>query len=265
MLRFKYLRLKAPSAFVHLESTCTDLCAGHVVQLAALKLAPYKRPVLLSRRRSLAGSALAGAARAHLVDGFDCTGSLPFAGTARRLVRFLDHVARGRFDLERIDLPVLVAEFQRPAKGLTAARQDVVDVLQIYRQLELHDDAALAFRLRGKHEVAHRADDDVRATALVLDAQMHRYRDLPRRMHDLSAQLVELGLPSRVLIDRGQPTVILGRHAGRQIGDVANEDPSYLVRVLSSNFLDDVRELICAALPKQDASRSSHNLHNRLE
>jgi len=125
----------------------------------------------------------------------------------------------------------------------------VVDVLQVYHRREPRDlQAAFAFYVGGKFAEAHRAGHDVRAAASVLDAVLGRYRDLPRSVRELHAQLTELNRACRFHLVEGEPVFGFGKYRGRRLKDVARSDPAYLEWMLSGSFLDDVKEIVREAL-----------------
>jgi DNA polymerase III subunit epsilon len=144
---------------------------------------------------------------------------------------------------------MLHAESRRAGVLFPIAGRAVIDVLQIYQSRERRDlETALTFYCSKRHEQAHRADQDVLATALILDAQLQRYGDLPHDVRELHRQFMEVDLAGRFRTVDGEPVFAFGKHTGRRLQDVANDDPSYLDWILAGNFFDDVKELVRKAI-----------------
>lgn len=108
--------------------------------------------------------------------------------------------------------------------------------------------AACKFYCARECKHAHQADKDAKVAALVLDAQLRRYRDLPRNVQKLHALFTEVDLANRFRLARGEIVFNFGKHAGRLLSEVARVDPDYLEWVLASDFLDDVKKLVSRAL-----------------
>lgn len=92
----------------------------------------------------------------------------------------------GGFNIKTYDLPLMKAEFERNGHTWSFEDARIIDGLRMWQVGEPRSlsDAVEAF-LQEKHDGAHRALDDVRASARVMAAQLLRFATLPRDMHQL--------------------------------------------------------------------------------
>jgi DNA polymerase-3 subunit epsilon len=112
-------------------------------------------------------------------------------------------------------------------------------------------EAAPSFYVGAKHAHAHRASDDARVSALVLDAQLKRYRDLPRTVAELHTHLTEVDLGGWFRLRDGQLVLAMGKHAGCPLAEVARRHSDYLRWPLSLELLGDTRQIAESALGGQ--------------
>src|SRR5262249_18515570 len=106
-------------------------------------------------------------------------------------------------------------------------------------------DLASAVRLYcGQEHPAHRAAQDVRAAAAVLDAQLARYRDLPRTVPALHRRLVDVDVGGWFRCEAGCVGFAVGQDQGRPLTEAAAAAPDYLLWMLNQGLLDDARHLV---------------------
>jgi DNA polymerase III epsilon subunit-like protein len=242
---FQSLRLKRPLAFVDVESTGVNPQTDRVVEVGVYKICPGEKPVSVARRVNPTVPISAAVSRVHGITDADVADCRPFAAIARTLVRFLDGCDLAGFGIKKFDLPILAAECRRAGVHFPLAGRAVIDALQIYHQRERRTlEAALSFYVGAKHAHAHRASDDARVSALVLDAQLRRP---PAPRLPPLASLART--PRRHPADR---RVCLGRSGRRLTGCRSPEcppqlQPQFLHRVLAPP--DDFGERPVQSLP----------------
>ena len=105
----------------------------------------------------------------------------------------------------------------------------LIDIYQIFCEMQPRTlSGALEFFCGMKHEKAHQADEDVDATALVLDGQLGRYADLPKNIEALHERFRH-ARPDGQVPPRGRELhFTFGKHSGRPLSEVAANDPDYL-------------------------------------
>jgi DNA polymerase III subunit epsilon len=153
------------------------------------------------------------------------------------------------YNLKKFDLPLLAYEFGRCWLDFQWTGRTIIDVFEIFRKQEPRDLAgAMSFYCGGPHEDAHAAHADVDATAMVLDAQLARYPDLPRTVRDLHERFAGVDIMGRFRREGDAIVFAFGKHAGRSLREVAAESPDYLRWMLEGDFLDDVKDLVRSAI-----------------
>jgi DNA polymerase-3 subunit epsilon len=247
----KNLCLTRPLAFLDAGSTGVNPQNDRVVEIAVLRCAPDRTTVSFLRRLNPGVPIPPSATAVHGIADADVADCCPFQAIVSDLLRFLDGCDLAGYGIKRFDLPLLVAEFRRVGVHFPLAGRAVIDALQIFHQREKRDlQAAFAFYCDGKHDHAHRPDYDVYATALVLDAQLARYRDLPRTVPALHTQLTELDLGGWFRRQSDALVFAIGKHAGRRLADVVKQHPDYIRWMLDQPLLDDTRSIIESAVKR---------------
>lgn len=175
-----------------------------------------------------------------------------------RWPRFADlaaNLAKGLVDCDfagqhvRFDLRIIAAEMQRAKVEWSYADARIVDSLELERLAYPRDLGSLHERYVGqKHDGAHGALSDCRATATVLCKQLEAHSALPRDLGELHrAQWPGwIDGSGRFRFDaEGEPRFSQwGKHAGRRMRDV---EVSYWDWILGAEFPSDVKRLASEA------------------
>lgn len=244
----KHLRLKRPLCALDLKTTGTHPDRDRVVEVAVLQLDPRKEPVTFLRRVNPGMLIPPAATAVYGITDDDVADRPPFRAIVRRLARLLDGCDLAGFGIRRFDLPFLRAEFERAGREFCLQGQAVLDALDIFHQREPRDLAAALRFYCGREHNAHRAASDVRAAVAVLDAQLARYRDLPRTVAELHRKTVGVDVGGWFRREGGRIVFAVGKHQGRPLAGVAHDAPDYLQWMLHQNLLDDARALVKRAL-----------------
>lgn len=153
------------------------------------------------------------------------------------------------YNARRFDVPLLHYEFLRSGlKGISVG-QKVIDTLRIEQRVNSHRLEAAYFRYTGRRlDQAHGAPADNSAHVEVLRRQRILHREI------LPATLDELAFPEEdENLDWGGYFVrdrdgVVRFGFGKNRGKPAASDPDYLQWMLSSNFGDDVKQVIRSQL-----------------
>lgn len=168
------------------------------------------------------------------------------------------NLAKGLVDCDfagqsvRFDLRLLTAEFKRAGVAWSYAGARIIDSLQLERLAYPRDLGSLHERYTGaKHDGAHGAMSDVRASVAVIAKQLEMHSVLPR---DLD-QLHELSWPGWIDND-GKFRFVDGVPCFSQWGKYANRpmreaDSGYWDFILSKDFGAEVKALAAAAKLKK--------------
>ena len=248
------LILRRPLAFVDLETTGTSPATDRVVEIAIFKVLPDGKEDFRCNRVNPGVPIPAEAMAIHGITDADVANEPPFASYARSLNDFLADCDIAGFNVAGFDLRMLEAEFARAGVDFSREGRAVVDAMRIFHLKEpRHLAAAVRFYCGHEHPEAHSSEDDARAAAEVLQAQLERYDDLPRDVVALD-ELCNPVDPNWIDPDgkfrwSGSDAVIaIGQHKGRTLQDLAAAEPDYLDWMLGQDFSPEVMQIIHDAL-----------------
>lgn len=251
------LELDRPLAFFDLETTGTDPMRDKIVEIAVARIDPSGERQVRVRRINPERPIPPDATAVHGIRDEDVRDAPAFRQVARSFLEFLADADLAGFNIRRFDLPLLDREFRESGLDLALSGRRVVDAMTIFHRKEPRDlGAAVRFFLERDHEGAHGAESDVAATIDVLDAQLARYADLPRRVADLDAWCnpVPPGAMDRsgkFVLKDGEPIFAFGKQKGKPVREVARVQPDYLEWILKQDFPDDARAIVEEALRRR--------------
>lgn len=250
----KYLKIERPLVFFDLETTGTDPSGDRIVEISALRLSPDGSRELRTRRLNPGVPIPAGATAVHGIRDEDVADCPSFSKIARGLLDFMKGADLAGFNISRFDIPLLENEFGRCGLDLGMRNRRVLDAMTIYHRKEPRDlSAAVRYFLGREHSGAHGAEADVEATVEVLDAELQRYDDLPRSVNDLDDWL-RSSTPGAVdhsgkfVWSEGEVVLGFGRHRGRTLRHMVENDRGYLEWIVRSDFPEDARRIAREAL-----------------
>ena len=252
------LQLQRPLVVLDLETTGLDVKTDRIVEIACIMLRPDGSRARLHRRINPEVPIAPQATRVHGIADADVAAAPTFAQLAAELWDFLAGCDLAGYNVERFDLPLLIAEFARVQRTYPAAPMAVVDSLRVFLCNERRDLAsALKFYCNAELQQAHSAAADAEAAADILMAQLDRYPDMPRDAAGLGAYSRRSLDPDSVDSDgkllwrEGRPVLNFGKYRNRALEELVREDPSYLQWVAGGSFSAEVTDLINAALAGQ--------------
>jgi DNA polymerase-3 subunit epsilon len=264
--------LDCPLVFLDLETTGLSPMHDRIVELAIIKVTPGGDVIERVRRFNPGVPIPAEASAVHGISDEDVLHEASFAQRARALAELLDTCDLAGFNIRRFDLPMLIAEFRRAGVPFETEGRRIIDIQAIFHREEKRDlSAAARFYLGRAHPEAHSALGDIRTTAAVLSAQLERYPTLPRDLDGLNRYCDEC-IPfetelERWFLDGAAGRVFRrGKHRGRSLADVAQNERDYLEWMLGATDMDEeVLGVVRAALgggadeqppPRSDAEGS---------
>jgi DNA polymerase-3 subunit epsilon len=250
----KNLKLTRPLAFFDLETTGIDAGSDRIVEICILKVFPDGRRESMVERLNPERPIPAEATAVHGIHDRDVQDCPRFRDRAEAYLAMLQGADLSGYNVQRFDIPLIRREFRDVGMDLPMDGVGVVDAMTIYHRKERRDlSAAVRFFLGKELEGAHSASEDVAATADVLDAQLARYDDLP----DTVEGLVAWCNPVREdAVDRSGKFVwknkkvvfTFGKFRDRTLESIRDSNRGYLEWVLRSDFPEDSKEIVQAAL-----------------
>jgi DNA polymerase III subunit epsilon len=247
-------RLDRPLAVFDIESTGLNRQLDRIIDLAIVVIQPDGEQTAHTYRVNPERPIPADSTAVHGISDEDVRNAPTFAQVAAEVAALLAPCDLSGFNLQRFDIPMLLAEFQRVGVPFSMEGRRVIDVQRIFHMKEPRDlTAALQFYCDEAHEGAHGALDDVEATLRVLDAQLERYDDLPADMDGLH-ELLNPRDPSwadsqgKIRWQDGELVINFGQKQGVRIKQLVLNDPGYLEWILRRDFPDDTKDLIRNAI-----------------
>jgi len=251
----KHLKLDRPLAFIDVETTGLKPYSDRIVELSILKIHPDGREEYKSHRVNPGVPIPPEATAVHGITDADVAGESMFQQYAKSVRDFLEGCDIAGFNVIKFDLPFLEAEFRRVGIEFTRKDRAFIDSQVLYHQLDPRNLEAAYMKYCGKDMVnAHRAEEDAKAAAEVLEGQLEMHEDLPRNVLGLCALCYEMGknyvdADGKFIWVEGEVVCNFGKkYKGSKLRDIAEEDPSYLSWIASADFSPEVREIAIKAL-----------------
>ena len=235
------LKLKRPIIFFDLETTGVDTAHDRIVEISMVKVEPDGSKQVKTRRINPEMPIPAEATAVHGITDEDVKGEPTFKQIAKSLAKFIEGCDFGGFNSNRFDLPMLVEEFLRAGVDVDFKKRKFVDVQNIFHKMEQRTlVAAYKFYCDKDLTDAHSAEADTKATYEVLMAQLDRYPDLQNDINALaefSARGETADYAGRIVYnDKGEEVFSFGKHKGRVVSEVFQEEPSYYAWMMNGDF-----------------------------
>ncbi|MFC1934130.1 exonuclease domain-containing protein [Chloroflexota bacterium] len=251
----KNLRLERPIAFIDIETTGSNPLTDRIIELSILKLHPDGNEEIISQKINPAIPIPTSATAIHGITDTDVENEPKFHQYAKYIQDFLKDCDISGFNVIRFDLPCLEAEFARANVDFSRKGRYLIDSMVIFHRREPRDlEAAYRKYCQKEMKNAHSAEEDVKASAEVLDGQLKMYEDLPRSVSELSAlygrdEQDYIDFEGRFIWVNGEAVCNFGKeHIGRKLEDIAINDPKYLRWIARSNFSVQVKNMVTKAL-----------------
>ncbi|MBQ4540696.1 MAG: 3'-5' exonuclease [Alistipes sp.] len=235
------LNLKRPLVFFDLETTGVDTVNDRIVEVSMIKIMPSGEEVVRTRRINPQMHIPEQATAIHGITDEMVKDEPTFAQIAKSMAQFIEGCDFGGFNSNRFDLPMLVEEFLRAGVDVDFKRCKFIDVQNIFHKMEQRTlVAAYKFYCDKDLQDAHSAEADTRATYEVLKAQLDRYPDLQNdvaSLADFSARGETVDYADRIVYnDKGEEVFAFGKHKGRRVSDVFEQEPSYYSWMMNGDF-----------------------------
>lgn len=247
------LSLIKPLVVFDLETTGVNVNESRIIQLALLRLNPDGTTKELNLRFNPEVAIEPEATAIHGITNDMLANESTFASLAGAIWSVFEGCDLAGFNVEKFDIPLLTATFNRLGFTPPAEGHKVVDVMTIYHKNEKRDlPSAVRFYLNKLHLGAHDAMADVRATLDILNTQIVRY-GLGDQVEHLSNYCHEK--PKEFVDDDGKfiwradkACVSFGKHLGRSLQEMSQQEPGYLNWMLNGSFSPSTKELAYNAL-----------------
>jgi len=235
------LNLKRPIAFIDLETTGINVSNDRIVELSVLKISPNGKEEWMSTRVNPEMAIPPKSTAIHGIKDEDVAKSPVFKEVARNLAAFLEGCDLAGYNAIKFDIPVLAEEFLRVNIDFSFIKRRYVDVQVIFHKKEQRTlSAAYQFYCKKDLEGAHGSKADTAATFEILKSQLDRYKDLENdveKLADFSSFNSNVDFAGRIILDENGIEVFnFGKHKGKPVEVVFNEEPAYYSWMMNGEF-----------------------------
>jgi DNA polymerase-3 subunit epsilon len=235
------LNLKRPIAFIDLETTGINVSTDRIVELSILKISPNGKEEWMSTRVNPEMAIPPKTTAIHGITNEDVVKSPTFKEVAKNLVAFLEGCDLAGYNAIKFDIPVLAEEFLRVNIDFSFVKRRYVDVQVIFHKKEQRTlSAAYQFYCKKDLENAHSSKADTAATFEILKSQLDRYKDLENdveKLADFSSFNNNVDFAGRIILDdNGVEVFNFGKHKGKPVEVVFNEEPAYYSWMMNGEF-----------------------------
>lgn len=264
------LNLTKPIIFFDLETTGVQVGHDHIVEICLHKVMPdgstdtrveRVRPVDQNGHTVHIPEVTTAV---HGITDDDVKDKPTFRELAQSLMQYIGDADLAGYNSNKFDVPLLVEEFLRAGVDFDLSCRRLVDVQNIFHQMEQRTlVAAYKFYCDKDLENAHSAAADTIATYEVLKAQLDRYKgvDYKDRFGRVSQPVVNdiaalsaftansqwADLVGHIGFDKDHHEVFnFGKHKGESVEKVFEQEPSYYDWMMKSDFPLSTKKLITA-------------------
>lgn len=235
------LNLKRPIAFLDLETTGINVSSDRIIEFSILKISPNGKEEWLTSRVNPGIPIPAKTTAIHGIKDEDVVNSPNFREIAKNLANFLEGCDLAGYNAIKFDIPVLAEEFLRANIDFNFTKRRYVDVQVIFHKKEQRTlTAAYLFYCKKELEGAHGSKADTAATYEILKSQLDRYQDLDNdieKLADFSCFNSSVDFAGRIILDeKGVEIFNFGKHKGKAVEAVFNEEPAYYSWMMNGEF-----------------------------
>ncbi|MDR2584869.1 MAG: 3'-5' exonuclease [Prevotellaceae bacterium] len=243
------LNIQNPILFFDLETTGLNVASDRIVEISILKIKPTGEEEVKTRRLNPTIPISPEATAIHHITNDDVADCPTFKEVAKSLALWIEDCDLVGFNSIKFDIPILVEEFLRAEVEIDFRKRKIIDVQNIFHKMEQRTlIAAYKFYCNKEMTNAHSAEADTRATYEVLQSQLDRYPQLKNDvgfLSDFSTINRNIDYAGRFILDgQEKPVVNFGKHKGRRLYDVMNEEPSYYTWIMGGDFTLDTKRVL---------------------
>ncbi len=248
------LHLKKPLAFFDLEATGINVASDRIVEISILKAMPDGTEEIKTLKVNPLIPIPVESSSIHGIYDEDVKDAPAFKEIAQEIIDFLADADLAGYNSNKFDIPMLMEEFLRVGVKFDIDDRKFVDVQNIFHQMEQRTLKAAYKFYCGKDIVnAHSAEADIRATYEVLLSQIEKYENLDWEdkkgnlskpvKNDIEALhlFTNLNKPvdfagRMVYNEDNEPSFNFGKHKGKIVFQVFDEEPSYYSWMMNGDF-----------------------------
>lgn len=243
------LKLKRPLLFFDIESTGLNVASDRIVEISMVKVMPDGSRDVKTRRVNPTIPIPEAARAVHGISDEDVKDCPTFAQLAKSMMAWMEGCDIAGYNSLNFDIPMLTEEFMRVGLDPKFRERNLVDVQVIFYKKEPRTlSGAYKFYCGKNLEDAHAAEADTMATLEVLESQLDRYPDLENdvaALADFTKRQKMLDYAGRIVLDEHDvPIFNFGKHKGRSVREVLEQEPSYYTWMQNGDFTQDTKNVL---------------------
>ena len=235
------LKLHRPLCFFDLETTGVNVVTDRIVEIAVLKLLPNGNKESKTWLVNPGQPIPKQASDVHGITDEKVANAPLFKQLAVKIYQYIKDSDLAGFNSDRFDIPLLAEEFLRADVDFDLSNHKTIDVQTIFHKMEKRTlSAALKFYCDKDLLNAHSAMADTQATCDVLMAQLQRYDELENSvefLNEFSSHKKTVDVAGFIIYnENNDPTFSFGKHKGKTIDEVLENEPGYFGWILNADF-----------------------------
>lgn len=248
------LKLKKPLAIFDLETTGVNVASDRIVEISIVKISPNGEKEIKTKRINPIIPIPLEASLVHGIYDGDVINEPKFNQIGKSLAQFLQGCDLGGYNCLRFDIPILMEEFLRNEIDFDLNHRNIVDVQNIFHQMEPRTlKAAYKFYCQKELINAHSAEADTVATYEVLLEQIKKYENVEIEdskgnkivpvqndmeiLSKFSANKPFVDFAGRMVFDdKGIEVFNFGKHKGKIVEEIFKVEPSYYDWMMKGEF-----------------------------
>ena len=243
------LKLKRPLLFFDIESTGLNVATDRIVEISMVKVMPDGSRDVKTRRVNPTIPIPEASRAVHGISDEDVKDCPTFAQLAKSMMAWMEGCDIAGYNSLNFDIPMLTEEFMRVGLDPKFRERNLVDVQVIFYKKEPRTlSGAYKFYCGKNLEDAHAAEADTMATLEVLEAQLDHYPDLENdvaALADFTKRQKMLDYAGRIVLDEHDvPIFNFGKHKGRSVREVLEQEPSYYTWMQNGDFTQDTKNVL---------------------
>ena len=235
------LKLSKPICFFDLETTGIDITKDRIVEISILKVYPNGNKESKTWLVNPTIPIPKTASDVHGITDERVAGEPTFKELAKQIHNMIKDSDLAGYNSDRFDIPLLAEEMLRAEVDFDLGNRVSVDVQTIFHKMEQRTLSAAYKFYCGKDLIdAHTASADTNATYEILKAQLDRYDNLENNIKKLSEFTYRKQIADFAGFigynDKGEEIFTFGKHKGKRVEDIFDEEPGYFGWLLSADF-----------------------------
>lgn len=235
------LKLSKPICFFDLETTGIDITKDRIVEISILKVYPNGNKESKTWLVNPTIPIPKAASDVHGITDERVAGEPTFKELAKQIHNMIKDSDLAGYNSDRFDIPLLAEEMLRAEVDFDLRNRVSVDVQTIFHKMEQRTLSAAYKFYCGKDLIdAHTASADTNATYEILKAQLDRYDSLENNIKKLSEFTYRKQIADFAGFigynDKGEEIFTFGKHKGKRVEDIFDEEPGYFGWLLGADF-----------------------------